>query len=388
MPKVKDFFCIYALMRLAFIPLLALAFHADCLADDTAAAQHGNDIETRLSLESERLMAAHAKERHLLEDLVRIENEVAAFKRNVRRMNDKIRKWERRAEELGHELLGLEQARQSAEDRMAVRLSALYKYARNGYLNVIVDARDLHAFSRRIKYARTIMDQDMRELASLASKKSAFEQSISRVKEEMAGHGNLMERQRASLETLKRDLDNGVLRLMKIHQEKEFYETAVRELRLAAKEVHQAMADIPPAKAPALGPDARFEKYKGKLEFPLEGKVVRGRKFLKTGDSHLEKGIFIEASGDTDVRAVFPGRVEFSGKLKGYGEIVILSHGSRFFTISAFLEQRWKEKGASVSMGETIGTAGKGGPDGIRLLYFEIREAEKGLDPLKWLKAA
>ncbi|MBW2284486.1 MAG: peptidoglycan DD-metalloendopeptidase family protein [Deltaproteobacteria bacterium] len=388
MPKGKNIFYMDVLILLALISVLAPAFHADCLTDDTAVAQHGNAIKTRLSRESERLMAVHAKERHLLEDLARIENEVAALKRSVGAMNGKIRQWERQAEALEHELRGLEQSGKSTEDRMAVRLEALYKYARNGYLNVIVDARDLHAFSRRIKYAGTIMDQDMRELASLASKKTAFEQKISRVKEEMADHGNSMERERESLETLKRDLNNGVLRLMKIHQEKEFYETAVRELRLAAKEVHQAVADMPPPKAPAVGPDARFETYKGKLEFPLEGNVVRGRKFLKTGDSHLEKGIFIEASGDTDVRAVFPGRVEFSGRLKGYGEMVIISHGSRFFTISAFLEQRWKEKGASVSMGEAIGTAGKGGPGGVRLLYFEIREAEKGLDPLKWLKAA
>jgi septal ring factor EnvC (AmiA/AmiB activator) len=147
-------------------------------------------------------------------------------------------------------------------------------------------------------------------------------------------------------------------------------------------------AVLPPVNGLAPRPNARFEEFKGRLAFPLEGNIVRAQKFLKLDNFRLSKGIFIEASGSTDVRAVFPGKVEFSGKLKGYGEIIIINHGSRFFTISAFLSRRLKEMGDEVGMGDLIGTAGKGGAEGVYLLYFEIREGEKSLDPVEWLKRA
>jgi septal ring factor EnvC (AmiA/AmiB activator) len=99
-----------------------------------------------------------------------------------------------------------------------------------------------------------------------------------------------------------------------------------------------------------------------------------------------QKGIFIEGASDAVVKAVFPGRVDFSGRLKGYGEVVIINHGSRFFTISAQLSQRKKKEGDVLEEGETIGLVGINGSSKGGRLYFEIRRAEKNLDPLKWLK--
>jgi len=95
--------------------------------------------------------------------------------------------------------------------------------------------------------------------------------------------------------------------------------------------------------------------------------------------------VFIESS-DTDVKAVFPGRVDFSGQLKGYGEIIIINHGSRYFTISAQLYQRTKEEGDEVDSGEVIGFVSQSGSSKKTRVYFEIRKAGKSLNPLSWLK--
>jgi septal ring factor EnvC (AmiA/AmiB activator) len=99
----------------------------------------------------------------------------------------------------------------------------------------------------------------------------------------------------------------------------------------------------------------------------------------------MNAGIFIDGSKDNEVKAVFPGRVAYSGIVKGYGEVVIIDHGSRFFTISANLSERRKEEGDPVAQKEIIGLVGRGPSRGARL-YFEIRKAEDPLEPLKWLK--
>jgi septal ring factor EnvC (AmiA/AmiB activator) len=86
------------------------------------------------------------------------------------------------------------------------------------------------------------------------------------------------------------------------------------------------------------------------------------------------------------VKAVFPGRVEFSGQMKGYGEMIILNHGSRYFSLSARLSKRSKKEGDMVKAGEVIGFLGPS--DGVNqpMLYFEVRLGESPLDPVKWLK--
>ena len=99
----------------------------------------------------------------------------------------------------------------------------------------------------------------------------------------------------------------------------------------------------------------------------------------------MNAGIFIEGSKDYEVKAVFPGQVAYSGIVKGYGEIVIIDHGSRFFTISANLSERIKQEGDPVAQKEIIGLVGSGPSKGARL-YFEIRKGGDPLDPLKWLK--
>jgi septal ring factor EnvC (AmiA/AmiB activator) len=83
---------------------------------------------------------------------------------------------------------------------------------------------------------------------------------------------------------------------------------------------------------------------------------------------------------------VFPGRIEFSGNLKGYGEIVVINHGSRYFTVTAYLERRKGEEGKIVKAGEIIGTIGKDDSPSGRRVYFEVRRGGTNLDPAEWLK--
>jgi septal ring factor EnvC (AmiA/AmiB activator) len=101
---------------------------------------------------------------------------------------------------------------------------------------------------------------------------------------------------------------------------------------------------------------------------------------------NLHKSILVECTSHTKVRAVFPGRVDFSGPLKGYGKVVVINHGSRFFTISALLSERKKGKGDLVKAGDVIGLVSGNGSANGGMLYFEIRKAGRNLDPLKWLK--
>ena len=88
----------------------------------------------------------------------------------------------------------------------------------------------------------------------------------------------------------------------------------------------------------------------------------------------------------SEIKAIYPGRVDYSGILKGYGQVIVINHGGRYFTISAYLNERKKVEGDSVSQGDVIGYVGEAGLITGPALYFEIRKGEENLNPLKWLK--
>jgi murein DD-endopeptidase MepM/ murein hydrolase activator NlpD len=183
---------------------------------------------------------------------------------------------------------------------------------------------------------------------------------------------------------LKEDIDRRVILLMKIHKEKEFYQTAVKELELAAQNLKETLVNLDKrGEGEPLRLPSRFEESRGKLLVPLNGKILRDQSSL---GQYGSKGIFFEASSGAEVRAVFPGRVDFSGPLKGYGQVIVINHGSRYFSVSAQLARRYKEAGESVKAGEAIGALAEIKSIDRPRLYFEIRQGAATLDPLKWLK--
>jgi septal ring factor EnvC (AmiA/AmiB activator) len=263
---------------------------------------------------------------------------------------------------------------------------ALYKYSRAGYMHILADAQDLDQFRQRVKYVWAVMREDRKVLATLMEEARQAHGEISRIRRKMTEAESRKDEENTRLAVLKKDLDEKVLLLMNVHREKEFYETAVRELELGAQDLKRTLSDIESKKSENIPKDFHFAHLEGKLPLPLDGKPVRGGQFLKTPDLNLRKGVFIEAASDREVKAVFPGRVDFSGRLKGYGEMIVINHGERFFTISALLSQRTKKKGDRVKAGEAIGRVAGEGPSKEAVVYFEIRRRGENLDPMKWFK--
>ena len=63
-----------------------------------------------------------------------------------------------------------------------------------------------------------------------------------------------------------------------------------------------------------------------------------------------------------------------------------MSHGGRFFTVSAHLTKREKIEGDQVQGGEILGWVEENGSSRGASVYFEVRKADRKLDPRAWLK--
>ncbi|HST24145.1 MAG TPA: M23 family metallopeptidase [Blastocatellia bacterium] len=104
-----------------------------------------------------------------------------------------------------------------------------------------------------------------------------------------------------------------------------------------------------------------------------------------TGGARFHSGVDIKArSGDT-VGASQPGIVVFAGWYYGYGNMVIVSHGSGITTRYAHLSSIAVEVGERVERGQIIARAGSTGRATSPHLHYEVRVDGSAINPFQVL---
>ena len=85
------------------------------------------------------------------------------------------------------------------------------------------------------------------------------------------------------------------------------------------------------------------------------------------------------------VRSVHEGTVAFADQFEGYGNLVIVDHGARAYSLYGYLGALGVNRGQRLDAQAAVGTAGLN-PAGNPALYFELRVDGAAVDPLQWLK--
>ncbi len=128
-----------------------------------------------------------------------------------------------------------------------------------------------------------------------------------------------------------------------------------------------------------------FEQLKGKLALPVKG-TIRNRFGTPRPDSTvLWKGLFVKSSTGQTVKAIATGRVVFADWLRGFGNLLIVDHGTGYMSLYGNNETLFKQVGDLISGGDTIAAVGNSGGNEESGLYFELRHESKPLDPIAWL---
>ncbi|MFQ5346949.1 MAG: murein hydrolase activator EnvC family protein, partial [Rhodothalassiaceae bacterium] len=152
-----------------------------------------------------------------------------------------------------------------------------------------------------------------------------------------------------------------------------------------------ATATQPPATTP-------FAAARGSLPLPVRGALVK--EFGEQSGALHERGITIAALPGAQVVAPYDGRVVFAGPFRGYGQLLIISHGGGYHTLLAGMARIYATVGQWVLAGEPVGemaagdaraavvAGGAGATAGTTpKLYVELRQGGEPVDPLPWLAA-
>lgn len=119
-----------------------------------------------------------------------------------------------------------------------------------------------------------------------------------------------------------------------------------------------------------------------RFAWPVYGRVSSR---FGTRERGYHDGIDIAARRGSPVRATGPGKVIFSDRLSGYGNVIILEHPGGFTSVYAHNERNLVIKGTAVASGQKIATVGTTGKASGPELHFEIRKDNIARNPVYYL---
>jgi murein DD-endopeptidase MepM/ murein hydrolase activator NlpD len=123
---------------------------------------------------------------------------------------------------------------------------------------------------------------------------------------------------------------------------------------------------------------------KSPLEFSRISSGFSVRKHPISGLWKAHKGVDFAAAIGTPIRASGDGVIDFAGTQRGYGNVVIIKHWSKYSTAYAHMSRFATNirKGTKVSQGQVIGYVGMTGWSTGPHLHYEFRVNNEARDPM------
>ena len=324
------------------------------------------------------------QERTLLVELRRLEverelrtAELATVERDLKETRAKAEATTARAAALGT-------VAETERPEVERRLLQLYKLGHAGYWRLLLDSDDLRTIGRAYRTASALnrldrerVQQHQRTLEALQRERAALEAHIKEA-------GRLQERAVAARKAADRAVASRTALVASIDARRDLNAQLAGELEAAQQRLQGTVAQLGASAAPVVLP---LRAFRGALPWPATGIVVGrfGRAVnSRFGTSIPRNGIEISIAEDQPVRAVHEGTVAFADQFTGYGNLIIIDHGSAVYSLYGYLLTMDVARGARVEAERRIGSSGRN-PSGNPALYFELRIDGKPVDPLQWL---
>lgn len=435
LPSIAQFVVLAISLEVLFSPVAQAQASANSLSSAGAPAvpQAGSDVttdklkKTRKALDKARNEATKLKNKaaNLEQDIVRIRDGLVAAARIIQHHEARIAEIEdrlkavdsrqaefrkvfvQRRKQLGFVLAALQRMARNPPEaliaqpvspadtvRSAILLrSALPTLERHAQtlrldLEVLADARNKAEEQRReFDTEMQKLDGQRLILRRLLGRKSRLRRRTVLQTTRAAGRAKSLSKEAASLLDLVTRLD-----ALRDQRETAAKQQAAREQQhLAALRRQPGAANTKltrparPAGPPSGYTGASFQSAKGRMLYPVVGRVVAqyGQAIAK-GRSH--KGLTIETGVSAQVVAPFEGKIAFSGPFRGYGQLLIIEHRGGYHTLLAGMARIDVVVGQWALLGEPIGIMGRTSAR-KPALYIEIRKKGQPINPLPWLAA-
>ena len=325
-----------------------------------SAARELEEVDLELGIRTRELDLAAAAETKLAGEQQRIETQIAELVPRIARQKVDLRK----------------------------RMVALYRLGGLSYVRMLFALED----DRNPIEAMSMLSYLVSRDARLVSRFQSAQKELATQRVQLTDRRERLRRTRLVVEDRRRAVASARAQqeavLARLRTEETGAQQQLATLEEKAKRLQRLVQSLSQQKAGVpVATDIR--SVQGALAWPVDGKVIErfGRqRNPKFATYTVNNGLKIEAVPGTQVRAVFQGTVLFAQWFKGYGNLIILDHGNRVFTLYGNLKQPAVAKGDRIATGQPIAGVGESDEVASGHLYFEVRQDNRPEDPQKWLR--
>lgn len=407
--------------RFAFIILLiATSAHAE------NNQQKQNQLEKKISSASTNLKKSRTTSKELRKKVLVAEDKLNSISRKLHSTELDINRLTTKLNKSNTKKTKLLKQTDEQKGALAQQMQALYTSGKQSHLRLLLKQDDPSDISRTIKYfeymnkhrlkrirsinkrldkvklVQTQITKDTKSLKTLqkqqGDRKITLKKAVSTKEKSLKAQRKIVVSNQQKLTKLRKEESRlaGVIKRLAAKQKKERIEREKQEEReklakIKAKKLknEKKLSSITTKKKPKIKrhyvPNKPFSSLRGKLAWPVRGSM-KHRYGSKRNSKQKWKAVVISAPGGTKVHAVARGKVEYSGRLNGYGYVIIIRHDKNYRSIYGYNRSVYKKEGQIVKAGEIIAAVGNSGGLNSSGLYFEIRKSTTHQNPAKWCR--
>jgi murein hydrolase activator len=392
-----------------------------CYAEEKVDSAKDNleDVHKKIESLKKELSASRGAHKDAADELKASEKAISEAKKKLYQIQLKQQAHDAELKSLKEQSLKLNDQLADQQKQLSQQLYQQYLHHHQSYTQLILENKDPNSISRDLKYysyiakARSEVIADMQanldkiealnqkteatliQIAELKTKQETEKQTLEQEKikkaEVVTSLSKKIASQNKEINKLKRDeknLSSLVTKLTKIAAE-------ARKKRLKKSEQNKVVKTKPSnAKESVIAkneqlPDRDFDginfsKLKGKLRLPVKGELINRYGSSRADTGVNWKGLFIKAQEGNEVKSVASGEVVFADWMRGFGNLIIVDHGSGYMSLYGNNQALLKEVGDEVKAGDTIAAVGNSGGNNTNGLYYELRKNSVPFDPLSW----
>ncbi|NOZ08999.1 MAG: peptidoglycan DD-metalloendopeptidase family protein [FCB group bacterium] len=329
-----------------------------------------NELNNKIDLTEKLIKSLSREERFVSEQLFIIQSDIEKIRQELTQLRENMKK----------------------------RIIYLYEYGRPTLPETILLSDNWNEMLYRIKYLDVLIRYEDQlavdieaKLSELTAENEKYNQELARkqdLRQAKETENRVLTRDKQKREELKSKLDKETKQLsanLKTKQEmlKQMQEL-IDKLLADKKSAQKREAELARERElRQMATTGNFAALKGKLPWPVEGTVithfgVQVNPELKTKTAN--PGIDIRSSKGQDVTAVLDGIITKITYLHGYGNILIVAHGSGYHSVYAHVDDIIVHEKEYVQAGSQLAVV-----DGQGILHFEIYGNQTKLNPENWL---
>ena len=346
------------------------------------------EVENKLAESSNRLEYVQGELTTSVQKIQELDDQINEYQKQYEELRQQVQSMESQISQTEQNIQTIENAYNRKNEILKKRVVALYEAGDTTYLDVLLHSSSLIDFLSNYFLLEQIVEFDTNMLDELAEQKQTIEEK-KKEQEKQKTDLRIAKAKAGQMQILMEN--NKILQenyIAKLSEEEKILQEQIEQYKQ-----EQAQIESEIKAAIEWSGDLAIQYTGGVMAWP----IAKAGTYITSGYGtrlHPIQGVYKYHSGldignagyGAPIIAAADGVVTFAGQMSGYGNCVMINHGSGIVTLYGHGQAIKTELGAEVKKGDLIMLVGSTGNSTGPHLHFEVRVNGVATNPIPYLK--